>query len=109
MVCMIVAQYPVPVCVVVGLAGGLACGVLAQWWKLQENPKPPETEDSQENAGDDTSDDLLNVPKAFEFVRKGLEGLGPKRRSNQRQRSKHPRFGLFGRTRPPQYSRSRRR
>jgi len=88
-------QYPIPVCLLLGLAGGLAGGALARWWGLvapldmvQVDAKP-------------------RMPQAVEAFRKRLQSLGWERRF--RNRPGRPRPRLFSQPRPRKERRSRRR
>ncbi|NET47672.1 MAG: hypothetical protein F6K09_02885 [Merismopedia sp. SIO2A8] len=92
-----IARYPLPVCIFLGLIGGLAGGLLSRWWQLSSTPDPT---DNEKNTA---------MPKAVELFRKQLKALGLEQQANSRQQHRpKPRIGFLGRTRVPYSSRSRR-
>lgn len=96
MSCFAIARYPLAICIVLGLIGGLAGGMLSKWWQLTSDPEPVKKEKES------------RLPKAVENIRKQLRSLGVERQAKQSRRHHHqyrrhyqqpPRMGLFGRPR----------
>ena len=90
MTCFAVARYPLRIAIVLGLVGGLAGGVLSQWWTLEKNPEVPEAKDSS-----------VAMPRAFlGRVTKQWQRFGGQSKDDQKRKRKQPRVGLFGSVRP---------
>ena len=90
MACFAIARCPLQITIVLGLVGGLAGGVLSQWWRLEKNPETPTSKDSN-----------VAMPKALErFTKKQLQRFGLQSKEDQKRKRKQPRVGLFGGVRP---------
>lgn len=89
MACFVMARCPLQIAVALGLVGGLAGGVLSQWWMLAKNPETPTSRDSN-----------VAMPKALERFTTQLKRFGLQSREEQKRKRKPPRIGLFGGVRP---------
>ena len=89
MLCFAIARYPLQIAIVLGLVGGLAGGVLSQWWQLAKNPETAPSKDGS-----------TAMPKAFGQLTKQLKRFGLQSQEDQKRKRKQPRVGLFGGVRP---------
>lgn len=89
MACFVIARYPLQIAIILGFVGGLAGGILSQWWMLQKNPEMAEDKDAN-----------VAVPKALERLTKQLKRFGLQSKEEQKRKRKQPRVGLFGGVRP---------
>ena len=89
MACFAIARCPLQISIVLGLVGGLAGGVLSQWWRLAKNPETPASKDGN-----------VAMPKALERFTKQLQRFGLQSKEEQKRKRKQPRVGLFGGVRP---------
>ncbi|MEB3230352.1 MAG: hypothetical protein VKJ64_05030, partial [Leptolyngbyaceae bacterium] len=71
MVCFAIARYPLAVCFILSFMGGVAGGMLSQWWQLTRMPETIEP------------DKKSRLPMPVEALRQRIQSLGSQRRTTR--------------------------